>query len=397
MVSNKDLHVHDRTRRGQAVEDGWIHSTHREPQVNCRSILPGLALLLLIPFVANAQEGTARPVDVSPATRAAVSQEIQLTGTVTARRSAQLSVSTSGLVTALKVDVGDRVERGSILLELDAELAQYQYDAADALVTQARRALEDAQRRLEEARSLAPQRSIAETEVRSLAAEVAEDAAAVDRAMADAGYRKGILDRHKLAAPFSGVITQRAAELGEWLTPGQPVLDLVATDQMWLDFQAPEDYLDSIAVGDPVNYYLAGPDSPAHPGKVETVVPVSDAATRTFLVRVVPNADRPGGEPGLLPGLSARAELSLETGARGVTVPRDAVLRYPDGRVIVWVVEASEQGSVARERRVEPGFTFDGRIEIRSGLAPGERVVVRGNESLRSGQAVTVRRDGADR
>ena len=71
-------------------------------------------------------------------------------------------------------------------------------------------------------------RETAETVVRDLAAEVAEDEAALQQAKANSGYRKGILDRHQLRAPFSGVISSRTVDLGQWVTPGQAVLGLVS-------------------------------------------------------------------------------------------------------------------------------------------------------------------------
>jgi membrane fusion protein, multidrug efflux system len=85
------------------------------------------------------------------------------------------------------------------------------------------------------------------------------------------------------------------------------------------------------------------------------------------------------------------ALLQLAAGRSGVTVPRDAILRYPDGRVVVWSVAESPDGAaIAVENVVNIGLSFGGRIEIRSGLAAGSQVVVRGNEALQPGQAVAV-------
>ena len=94
--------------------------------------------------------------------------------------------------------------------------------------------------------------------------------------------------------------------------------------------------------------------------------------------------------------MSARAELRIGSGEQGITVPRDAVLRYADGRMILWVVDEKEGVPTAAERRVQTGFTFDGRVEIRSGLKAGEQVVVKGNEALQNGQLVVVR-DSSDK
>lgn len=87
--------------------------------------------------------------------------------------------------------------------------------------------------------------------------------------------------------------------------------------------------------------------------------------------------------------MSAHGVLQLDAGRTGVVVSRDALLRYPDGRVTVWVVEGDGDGASVTERQVKTGVVFDGRIEI-EGLAAGTRVVTAGNEALQEGQAVRV-------
>lgn len=347
-------------------------------------------VLFILPASVFAQSGNGVPVEVVEAKTTELAQLVQLNGTVTARHAAPLSVSTNGLVIELAVDAGDRVSKGDVLLQLDPELATHQYNGARAEQTRAQHALEDARRRLEEARTLAPQQSIAKTAVRDLEAEVAEDEAALEQASANSGYRKGILDRHQLRAPFAGVISSRSVDLGQWITPGQAVLSLVSAEQLRLDFQVPEDHLGRIQAGAPVEFILGAAKDRRHRGTVLTTVPVTDPEVRTFLLRVLPEENIPG----MLPGMSARADLRMDAGRQGITVPRDAVLRYSDGRVIVWVLQDSDGQYTAIERRVTAGLSFDGQVEIREGLAAGEQVVVKGNESLRSGQAVAIQAGG---
>lgn len=342
------------------------------------------ATLLQAP--ALAQEAAA-PVIIAQATETEIKQVQRLTGSVTARQNAQLSVATAGLITDLLVDAGDYVDTGDLLMELDAELARHQHDSALAAEAQARSALADARRRLEEARRLAPKQSIAETVLKNLAAEVAEDEAALAQSTALARYREGIHQRHRLYAPFPGVISQRSVELGEWVAPGQRVLGLVSNKQLRLDFQVPEDFLGKVTIGTPVRFTLGAEKAVFHAGSVKATVPVTDPTGRTFLVRVVPETSIDG----MMPGMSARAEFSLDSGRRGVTVPRDAILRYSDGRVAIWVVEQLNGVSSAAERLVEIGLSFDDRVEIRGGLSAGTRVVVKGNESLRNGQLLAIR------
>ncbi len=217
---------------------------------------------------------------------------------MTSARSARLSAATSGLVSALEVDAGSRVKAGQLLLQMDPELAQLQARGAEAAAEQAKLALRDARRRLEEARTLAPQQSIAESVVKDLAAEVAQDEAAVHQAEAEAGFRKGVLDRHQLKAPFDGVISAKLTELGEWVTPGQPVLELVALDDVRLDFPVAEDFAADIQVGAPMRFGITADPTARHDAVVTTVVPVTDPGARTFLLRVQPDRFTAATHPG---------------------------------------------------------------------------------------------------
>ncbi|MDZ7781964.1 MAG: efflux RND transporter periplasmic adaptor subunit [Halioglobus sp.] len=348
----------------------------------------GLALLVLLclAHAAALAQPAGVPVKTEQVREQAVQRQVDLTGTVTSPNRARLSTATSGLVTALQVDAGSRVAEGDVLLELDGELADWQWRGARADVEAARLALEDARRRLREAQTLAPRQSIAETAVRDLEAEVAEDEAALQRASAEAGYREGLLERHRLRAPFAGVISARMTDLGEWVTPGTPVLTLVATDSLRLDFPVAEEYLGAITGDAGLSYHLGGAGGERRAAAITVIVPVSESGARTFLLR-----GRPSDEDArLTPGRSVHGVLTLSTGRREPVVPRDALLRYPDGRNVVWVVEKGPQGTVAQERQVRTGLVFSGRVEILEGLDPGELVVVEGNESLQVGQPVSV-------
>ncbi len=346
-----------------------------------------LVLLTTLPTASYAQ-APAVPVVAQSVREVPVRESIRLTGSVTAARASNLSPATSGLITAVAVDAGSRVQRGDALLELDPELARWQAQSAAAAVRAARVALDDARRRLEEAQSLAPKQSIAETLVRDLAAEVEEDDAALQRAQAEAGYRDALLARHTLLAPYDGVVAAKLSDVGEWVVPGDAVLELVATSDLRIDFAVAEQYLQRIAPGTAVTFNTALAGAAGGTGTVASVVPVSDPVARTFLLRVEPAA----GGPPLSPGMSVSGRIMLDTGRQSQAVPRDAIIRHPDGRVLVWVVEDSADGPRVSERIVDPGLVFDGLVEIRSGLERGTRVVIKGNEALQVGQRVTVQR-----
>jgi RND family efflux transporter MFP subunit len=355
-----------------------------------------LVALVSSPQGGFAQSNAGAPVGVAQSATQAIYRQLQVTGTVTSARSARLSAATSGQVASVAVDAGSRVTQGDVLVTLDPEIPELEYQSADARERQARLALQDAQRRLEEARELVPQRSIAESVVRDLEAEVAEDEAALRAASAEALRRKALLERTRVRAPFDGVVAAKLTEVGEWINPGQAVVTLVSSEELRLDFAVADDYLGEIDDSVSVSYQVGQDGEDSYPGTIATAVPVSDPTARTFLLRVSPGTDRPV----LVPGMSVSALLQIPAGRDGVVVARDAVVRYPDGRSVVWVVESGEEGPMATERLIRAGQQFAGQVEIVSGLEAGEQIVVRGNETLRIGQRVQVNRTalaGAER
>ena len=346
------------------------------------------ASALAAPMLAGLHVNAQAPVRVEPAAAQSIVQFISVPGTVTSPRTSLLSTSVAGLVAELAVEEGRRVETGEALLKLDDELAALALERLQADVRRAETALTDAKRRLAEAEEVGPARGVARTAIESLRAEVSSDEPALLSARAAAKEQRALVDRHTLRAPFAGVISQRFAELGEWVNPGDGMLELVATDRLRFDFRIAQDYFGKLAQNTPVGIRLdALPDTTLE-GRVDTIVPVKDPGARTFLVRVLADAGEVSAF--IAPGMSVGGRFSLDTGRQGVAVSRDAILRFPDGRVTVWVVESPTEAPVVRERVVETGLEFDGAVEIVTGLGAGELVVVRGNETLQDGQAVTI-------
>ena len=162
-----------------------------------------LALLALEPAAAR------EPVSLVTVESRQLEERLPLTGTLTAKRAALLSTSVSGLVTALNVDLGDRMEQGDVLLELDSELNRLALEGARAAAAEAEATLADARRRLEEASTLAARQSIAATQVRGLESEVEVARSSLAGARAEARRQSALLARHSLKAPFDGVISQK--------------------------------------------------------------------------------------------------------------------------------------------------------------------------------------------
>jgi len=340
-------------------------------------------------------------VTVTAATREPVVEEVPVTGTVVSPQTSSISPEVEGRVAEMRVEVGDRVEAGAVLAVLDKELAGLDLARAQAAAREAREALSDARRRLEEAERLSAGDAYSESALLSLRSEVQTDAAALERLDVEERRARALLERYDVRAPFAGAISHRMANAGEWVSPGSELLELVATDALRIDFQVPQAYFPRVDAESRIEVALDAAPAQRLAGRVVRTVPRSDTTLRTFLMLVVlEDASAPA-----IPGMSARARLRVSSGRDGVVVPRDALLRHPDGRVTVFVLapdaeRPSDAGPPTEaqvvERRVDTGRAFDGRVEIVEGLEAGRFVVVLGNEGLRDGQRVRVRVRPAD-
>ena len=356
-------------------------------QVSRNSIQTAIAILLLA-TLPGAVLAAGPPVTVAQVETAPVVDTVNVNGTVTSPQSAVLSPSVAGLIDTMSVDAGDRVDKGQVLVMLDRELEELSLRRARAEAAQASAALDDAKRKLSEAERIGPTQAIAESAIKSLRAEVARAEASLDAVQAAVLQQEAVVRRHTVRAPFTGVVSRRIAEVGEWVNPGDGLVELVATDRLRFDFRVPQSHYAQLEKETPVQIIVDAIADRVIAGHVQAIVPVKDPGARTFLLRVVANSPE---SVNVTPGMSARAILRIDAHRSGVVIPRDALLRYPDGRKTVWIVVEEDNVPVVHEKRVETGIEFDNLVEIRSGIESGATVVTRGNEVLREGQPVTIR------
>ncbi|MEL6908136.1 MAG: efflux RND transporter periplasmic adaptor subunit, partial [Planctomycetota bacterium] len=254
--------------------------------------------------------------------------------------------------------------------------------------------LAEAARDLEALRAARAGDAVSEREVRvALArrdvAAAGETAAAarIEALDADAALLELRVSDTVVRAPFDGVVVERLAEVGEWVSPGDPVVRVVstATVEIWLD--VPERLLAGVGASDG-RFEARVPSSDLRvPLEDARVLPLVDRASRTF--RVV---GRSAGA-GLAPGMSVEAEVPTGERAPWTLVPKDALKYRPTG-IVVAVVKGSDEGAAtvtgpAVDLPVEIAFELAGEVALRPGaVQPGDVVVVEGNERLFPGAPV---------
>ncbi len=325
-------------------------------------------------------------VAVEAVEAAALGERFSLTGTLTAERHARLSPRVDGLVSEMLVDAGDRVEKGQVLIKLDSAIVQQVLARASARLEEAKTAEREARRQLSLAQNLGKNLFVAQARIKTHESEVQLAQAATASARAGLNEQTELVERHMLTAPFAGVVFEKFTEVGEWVQLGTPVLSLVTPDRVRLDLRVPQERYGHINDGSQVLVFADVFGSTPFQARIGALVPVADTGSRTFLLRLL--MDDPEGR--LLPGTSARAEISLPPSEGSLMISRDALLRRPDGGQSVFVVDNSGDGLLARRRSVSVLYEKDELVAVSSGLEAGQQVVTRGNEALGDSQPVTI-------
>lgn len=306
--------------------------------------------------------GPVVPVVVAGVSVQPLWDEEEVVGNVEAAQRAVLSAKVTGVIDAIRVAPGARVERGAVLATIDAREIKARLDSAVAAQDQAQKDFARIERLLQSGSSTRQEFDAVNTRLRT----------------ADAGLveARTMLQYTEITAPFDGVVTRKLVEVGDLATPGKPLLEMENSSLLRFECEIPEALIDRVTMGSelPVRVDAAGAELV---GKVSEIAPSASAGSRTFLVKL----DLPAAEK-LRAGQFGRVRVPVRE-RPALLVAEGAVVRR--GQIeSVFVVE----GGTARLRLVKTGRKMDGQVEVLSGLAGGESVVVREAHLLTDGAAV---------
>jgi len=314
-------------------------------------------------------------------------------GTARAAVESRLSFKVGGTVTRVAVQVGDRVGAGQLIAELDDRDLRLQVEEAEARLNSARAQAQNAAANYSRVRALYENRNASRNDLDAARAADVSSRESVNSVAKSLELLRAQLGYTRLVAQTDGAIAAVQAEPNENVAPGQPVVVMTSGEHLEVEVAVPEVLIAGVREGDAVEVRFDALPQQAFAAHVTEVGISLTGAASTFPVTVQLDEADADYRPGMAAEVAFR---SAQQGPSVILVPTAAVAEDRQGR-FVYVV-ASQPGrsdtAVVRRRAVRVGDLAGDHLEIRDGLADGERVVTAGVSRLVEGQTVRLLEGG---
>lgn len=329
---------------------------------------------------ASGRAGAGRVVNVETSTlrERPFTEVIRLTGTAAASRDVEVAAQESGVIREIVVEKGTPVDADRVIARIDDAILRAQVEEARARARLAEETWQRRRRLYEEERAIS---ELSYLEARARADEAAARLEALEERLA----------RTRVRAPFEGVLDDQYVELGSTVSPGSRVARVVQLDPILVRAGVPERYAADVDRGDEVSVRFPVLPDTTFRGRLTFVGSVVDRDSRTFPVELtVRNRGRV-----VKPEMVADLEIVRRRWERAIVIPREALVRKREGFVAFVVEERAGEGPVARERAVALGPSRADSVVVTDGLAPGDRLVVAGQQMVAEGDRVRIVGGGA--
>ncbi len=333
----------------------------------------------------DAPEITAPPVLVTRAVERRVVDRIEATGQLLAQAEARVAAQVGGEVTGVAADEGASVEAGQLVIEVDPERRELERHDASARVVQAEAQLREARREAARLENLVGRGAASQSRVDEARTQLDMARSRLVGAQAQLGLAERAVADASVSAPFAGLISRRYVNVGELVSPGSKLFDLVALDPVEVEFHVAEVDSARVALGQSVEVQVSSYPGEVFRARVNVVSPTIERETRTRRVKAV----LANGDGRLLPGTFARVDLGVAERSGVVMIPKEAVLQRSDGSVIFRLMG----GDRVERLRVQTGIHRDELVEVRGAVRAGDWIVVRGQTALIDGSAVSLRNE----
>lgn len=313
-------------------------------------------------------------VMVSKATFGSVERCINTIGTLVPCDSVNIKSEVDAKVDKILFSDGSIVKKGDLLIQFDESLAQ-------ATVREAEARYRKAKIEYELLNKLAD---------RGAAAKIKKEQAYSDMQSASAQLNsaKVRLEKHKISAPFGGMIGIKHISVGQFIQSGMELVKLVDNHPLKVDFTVAEIDIDKIYVSQEVSIYVGGDAFQSYSAKISAIEPESDKVSHSFKVRAI--LDVPEeiaiNSQTLKPGRFVKVRITVNDGEQGIVIPESAIEKSGNESMVYIVSDG-----MAIRRLVTPGMRKDGNVEIITGINEGDLVITKGKEGVSDGRAVKIR------
>ena len=332
---------------------------------------------VLQPSSGNSQQATLPPppkplpqavaVEAVPVRTGTVVRDLTAVGTLRSNESVMIRPEIVGRIAEIHFREGDRVRKGARLLTLDDSVFKAEVASAEARVELNRRNNSRAEELFDRKVATARTRDEATAAVRTTEAELA--------------LARARLDKTRINAPFEGVLGLRRVSVGDYVNPGQDIVNLEDIEPIKVDFRVPESGLRLLKSGQRIQVQVDAFPGETFEGEAYAIDPQVDVQGRSIVVRAqIPNAD---GR--LKPGLFARVGLIVDQRENALLVPEQAIVPLEGRSAVFRVVDGK-----AKLTEVVLGQRRGGQVEIVRGLQAGETVITAGQMRVRDGVPVSV-------
>jgi RND family efflux transporter MFP subunit len=309
-----------------------------------------------------------------------MAQKISANGNLAAWQEATIGAEANGLkITEVRVNVGDRVQRGDVLATLQADTLRAELAQSEGVLAETTASAQEAKAQADRARSLQQQGFFSSAQLSQALAAEASAMARVQSARAAVQLQTVRLSQTQVRAPDAGVISARQAAVGSVVGAGTELFRLIRQGRIEWRAEVTAAEIGRIQVGAPVQIKAAS--GQVLQGKVRMVAPSVDAQTRNALVYV----DLPAATGSARAGMFAHGEIALGQ-TQALTVPQAAVV-VRDGFSYVYTVGPDQKVS---QLKVQTGRQSGDAVEVLSGLKADSRVVASGGAFLNHGDTVRV-------
>ena len=320
------------------------------------------------------------PVETAKVVKRELSESLSLYGNVHAYRSATIRAEVQGTVISFKKHVGDHVSKNEVVCRIDPGRYTIALNSAESELARAAASLQKTW--LDEKRvsklyteGVVSQEQLQSAELtRKMAqAEVASREAAVDLA-------KRNLRLTSIRAPYDGFLAEKQQEIGDWVSEGDPLFDVVDLSSVYVYVDLPEKELGRFKRKSPAKVWLDAYPDAVFEGVVTHIAPRASENTRDFAIRIEFNDPKGLAREGLF----ARVEITSEKRIV-IMVPKDAVVERGPMKMVFAVTEGTVKQVSVNVLRQKGDM-----VEVSGELKVGDEVVVTGNEILRDGAKVNV-------